>query len=204
MTRFVKTVLIATLIEMFLVAGAALAHQAGLFGGAVQPGRYGQAIVLGALPILLAVVALRVNRRFASTTLRLSDSHRRFLNESVAFAALLFAGVQGLSAYIYFRGEAIHDPMAIRLLIAACGVFFAVRGNFAAKLDPPTGPSAPPPVVWTRNMMRFAWCTALVGAVMVVSAITLSPNVLRPAFIALVVIATAAELLFRRSIRRYA
>jgi hypothetical protein len=180
MSRTLKLVLLAAILEMSAVALAVAAWRFQALGwsleslAAPERGRFlAGTLMLAFLPVWLALGAGFTARKMAKPGLKAAPDTRRY-NEITLMAAAAFAvGVQawgvGSVLGVIPKGEA-----QLRAIEALSGVFLMVAGNFLAKTSPPTGPRAPDPAAWTRGMLRIGWTGVAAGLVIVVAAITVA------------------------------
>jgi hypothetical protein len=132
---------------------------------------------------------------------RISDSHRRYLERGLPVAAAGMIAMQGLYAYLDVTGVELNQDLMVRGLIVFVGLWTAINGNHVAKLDPPSGPGAPPAAVWTRMALRFGWIMVLSGLAIVVSAFTLSRSLLLLIFVAVALVLIGGEIVYLRMTR---
>jgi len=204
MSRTLKLVLIAAVIEMTLVgiAIAALRWQALPAPGAPLSSRW----LIGTLgpffmPAWVALGSWLEARKMALPGMKAAPDTRRY-NEVTLMAAAAFAvGVQAWLAGSVL-GIIPKDGIQIRALEALTGVFFMVAGNFAAKTSPPTGERAPDPAVWTRGMLRIGWAGVAAGLIILVAAITVAIDRLAWVIFATIAVYAATAVLQHRAMRR--
>jgi hypothetical protein len=204
MSRTPKLICYAAIIEMALVAIALFAWRHAALPGLPAPGPPNPhtQFMLVFLPAWLATSAVFIGWRLASNRPRLSDSHGRFIGGSLQVAAVALAAMQGLFAYVDVTGATLDRPLLLRAFAVFAGLWVAILGNGAAKLDPPTGAGAPVPSVWTRALLRYGWMVVVLGLILVVCALALpSPQPLFFVLIVITAIGLALELAMRRVIR---
>jgi len=175
MNRGVKLFLALLSAETTAAAAAALvwAWRAGVLGQGDTRERL-LPLFLVVFPVLMWGILAWAPRRLASTQPRLSDDHRRHLQGALSFWFLVLAAAQGWLIYQYIGGPPVLDRENFaRLAAILMGVAMAVRGNFFAKVSPPTGEAAPDPGVWTRASLRTGWGMALLGGGLVACAVIL-------------------------------
>lgn len=175
MNRNVRLVLTLLAAETSVAAVGAItwAWRAGTLGEGDLRQRLLPAFLI-VFPAVMWGVLAWAPRRLASTRPRLADDHRRHLQGALAFWFLVLAAAQGWLVYRYIGGPPPLDRESFaRLTVILVGVAMAVRGNFFAKVTPPTGEAAPDPAVWSRASRRTGWVMALMGAILVTFAVTL-------------------------------
>jgi hypothetical protein len=173
--RIVRLLLFAIVVELVLVGAGAVAWrvQAGQLAADLQ--RPLRPVVLLAIPMIAGTVLLLAGRVFASERVRLAEDHARHLQGALVFWFVILAAAQAWGVRLYLNGEPPAPDRAsfLRLACVVIGVAMAVRGNFFAKLSPPTGPDAPAPTAWTRTVLRIGWGLTLSGAVLIAAALVL-------------------------------
>lgn len=176
MNRTVHLALRAMAAAMSLVAIAALAWKWSDNGGAFLSDRrqLGMSLMLIFIPLFAAFSAEIAARQLNSTQPRWSEDHRRHVQGAMVFWFVLVLAAQGWTARLLIAGSpAIDRSIFIRALVLLIGLSVAVRGNFWAKLSPPSGEQAPAPATWTRTVLSAGWALTVVGAVLAVGAFTL-------------------------------
>jgi hypothetical protein len=202
MNRTVKLLLIAAIAEMTLVGIAALAWKASVMGGLDMAHLHHKfPVALLFYPAWLAACSIYLVRRLTSDRPRLSDSHRQFINTGLAVASIAMAALHGLLTYSFLSGWTPDRPAFLRLVVVITGVWMAMQGNFAAKLDPPSGDGAPRVAVWTRMQLRMGWGMALAGILLIVCGLAAPMSLILPVMLVLVVLGLAAEVAYRRVTR---
>ena len=203
MSRTLKLIVQAAIIEMALVALAIFAWRYGALPGLPAPGPLNPRtqVMLVFAPAVFVLAVVYAGRRLASDRPRISDSHRRYLEGSMQVGAAMIVAMQGLFAYIDVTGVVMDRELVVRGLAAFVGLSAAIQGNAAAKLDPPSGDGAPAPGVWTRTVLRFGWIMVAMGLAIVVSAVALPLPLLLPVMTATAAIGVVLELVYRRMTR---
>jgi len=206
MSRTLKLVLLAAVLEMTLVAVGvavwrwdALANLDTLSRAALRRtlvGTFGLAF----FPAWLALGAWLAAWKMARPGPRMASDTRRYHDVTLMAAAAFAVGVQAWTAGLVL-GVIPHNGFGLRLVEALSGVFFVVAGNFAAKTSPPIGPGAPDPAVWARGMLRVGWVGVAAGLVIVIAAITVAINQMLWIIFAATVVYAAASVLQRRAMR---
>jgi hypothetical protein len=144
------------------------------------------------IPVVMWSVLAWTVRRFASDRPELAPDHKRHLQGALGVWFVVLTALEGWLAYNFLRlGPPPLDRESFaRLAFVVMGVAMAVRGNFVAKVSPPTGAGAPDPGRWTRSMLKTGWTLTLIGAAMVIGAmvlpvrlLALSPVLIAPALI---------------------
>lgn len=200
MSGTVKLVVIAAVVEMLLVAAGAVGWRVWMMGG-LEPSHLRRAALLGLVPVMLLVPLRIYARRLASDTPRLSDSHRRYMESGLTSVAVLAVAAHGFMAWRFLVETPLNRDDVVRAAVVFVGVYVAVRGNFAAKLDPPTGAGAPPAGVWTRGVLNLGWLMVAMGVAVVVCAITLPLKAVMFAALAVGVLMAGMEVSLRRRFR---
>jgi hypothetical protein len=212
MSRTLKFVIFAAIVEMTLVAAAIIAtrHDIPWFGGPDPSAHMGvfrlpntrpQLFMLVFPPAWLALAAALIALRFASSRLRISDSHRRQLAGAMQVGTAALVAIQGLFAYIDITGAEMDRPLLARVFTVGVGLWIAILGNGAGKLDPPTGQDAPAPSVWTRAALRYGWMGVLLGICVVICGLTLPAEGLWPVLILTLVVSVLMQLFVSRATR---
>jgi len=199
MSRTVKLIVLLAILEMIVLDMALIVFKGVSLGGHDPQHRY--VFQLMFFPAWTAIGVLYAGRRLASRQPRISESHRRFLETGISAAAIVTAALHGFIAYTRVEGVAFDRLMFLRLLVVFVGGWTALRGNFAAKLDPPSGDGAPTAAVWTHNQMRFGWGMVLSGLAIIVCGLVGSPTLFLPVMLAAIVLGVAAEIGYRRMTR---
>lgn len=210
MSRTLKLVLIAAVLEMTLVALGVGAWRLDAIGWSLEAlpesgrGRFLIGTLMpGFFPAWLALGSWLAARKCARPGLKAAPDARRF-NEITLMAAAAFAvGVQawGVGSIL---GLIPKDGVQIRAIEALTGVFLMVAGNFGAKTSPPTGERAPDPAVWARAMLRVGWVGVAAGLVIVIAAITVDLDNMMWVIAAATLAYVASVLLQRRALHRKA
>ncbi len=202
MNRTVKLILLGAIAEMTLVGIGALAWKASVMGGldlAHLHRKFPAALLF--YPAWLGACSAYLVRRLTSDRPRLSDGHRQFINTGLMAAALAIAALHGVLTYSFLSGWTPDRPAFVRLLVVFTGVWMAMQGNFAAKLDPPSGDGAPRTAVWTRMLLRMGWGMALSGLLLIVCGLAAPQPLLMPVMLVLGVLGVGAEIAYRRATR---
>ena len=203
MSRTPKLIAYIALLEMALVILADFAWRRGAMPWLPAPGPsnpHNQFMLVYA-PAAFLIAVVYAGKRLASNRPRISDSHRRYLEGSLQVGAALIVALQGLFAYIDVTGGVMDRELMGRGVCAFTGLWMAIQGNAAAKLDPPSGEGAPGPGVWTRTLLRFGWIMVALGLANVVCAVALPWALFLPVMIATAVIGVTLELVYRRMTR---
>lgn len=203
MSRTLKLIVQAAIIEMALVALAIFTWRYGALPWLPAPGPFNPRtqFMLVFAPAVFVLAVVYAGRRLASDRPRISDSHRRYLEGSMQVGAAMIVAMQGLFAYIDVTGVVMDRELVVRGLAAFVGLSAAIQGNAAAKLDPPSGDGAPAPGVWARTVLRFGWIMVAMGLAIVVSAVALPLPLLLPVMTATAAIGVVLELVYRRMTR---
>jgi hypothetical protein len=179
--------------SMLLVAIAALGWKWSNDGGSFL-GDHRQlriSLILIFIPLFAAFSASVAARQLASTRPKWSEDHRRHVQGAMLFWFVVLLAAQGWTAQLLIAGQPSMDrSLFVRALVLLIGISAAVRGNFWAKLSPPTGEGAPTAAIWTRTVLAAGWVLVALGIVLVVGAFTLP---MRPLFY--LMLATAPVLL---------
>jgi hypothetical protein len=176
MNRTVKLALglIATATSIATLAGLVWAWREGLIGGETIHRPLLLAFLL-VVPATMWVSLAWASRQLSSATPRLAGDHRRHLQGQLGFYFCLLAALQAWLVNLYI--QAVSPPLDresfARVAFVLMGVAMAVRGNFVAKIGPPTGDGAPDPGAWTRSLLRTGWALTLLGATLVLSGLFL-------------------------------
>ncbi|MFC3076794.1 hypothetical protein ACFODL_01695 [Phenylobacterium terrae] len=204
MNRIVRLLLVAIVVELALVAAGALAWRAHAGQLAADLQRPLRPLVLLAIPVSAATLLILAHRLFAAERMRLAEDHARHLQGALVFWFVFLAAVQAWAARLYLNAEppALDGASYLRLVCVLVGVAMAIRGNFFAKLSPPTGADAPAPAVWTRTALRIGWGLTLTGAVLAASGLLLPPRPLFLVFLGSAPILIGLSLYQRRALRR--
>jgi hypothetical protein len=121
---------------------------------------------------------------------------------SMRVAAAFIVATQGFFAYVDVTGTSLNRELIARGAAVFLGLWLTVHGNAAAKIDPPSGDGAPAAGLWTRTLLRFGWIMVALGLGLVFFALVLpDPRLLSPVMIAILVVAVALELQYRRMTR---
>jgi hypothetical protein len=199
MNRTLKLMASLAILEMLLLDAALVIFTGADLNGHDPQHRYLFQLIF--FPAWTMVGVILSARRLARKEPRLSDTHRRYLETSLGAVLIWVAVVHGFIAYTRVEGLAF-DQMAFRRIVTVCfGAALMVQGNFAAKLDPPTGAGAPGPAVWTRTLMRFGWAMVLLGFASVLCGLLGPPVLFTPLILLIAGVGIAAEISFRRMIR---
>ena len=201
MHRTVKLVVIAAIAWMTFVALGLIAWKGWTTPGlsAAHPVRY--TVFFLFYPIWLALGVAYLSRRAGSNRPRLSDNHRRYVEIGLVAVATTAAALQGLSAFAFLQSHALDMQVVVRLALVFVGAVVTVQGNFAAKLDPPTGESAPNPAVWTRAVLGMGWVMVVLGLAIIVGALTLPVAQMLPMLLVLWALGFGVEVYCRRMTR---
>lgn len=173
MTRTLKLVLIAAVVEMMLVAIAVAAWRWQALPDAPSGRWFMGTFAAFFMPLWLALGSSVAANKMARPGLTAAPDTRRYNEITLMASAALAVGVQAWMAGSIL-GIIPKDSIQIRAIEALTGVFFLVAGNFAAKTSPPTGARAPDAAVWTRGMLRIGWAGVAAGLVIIVAAITVA------------------------------
>lgn len=206
MNRIVQLALTLLAVEMTAVAvgGVVWGWRAGLIADGDLRQRLTAAFLL-VFPAFAWAVLAWAPRRLASERPRLSDDHRRHLQAALLFQMIVLAAAQAwiVNVYAGLAPPPLDRETFARLAFVLMGVAMAVRGNFVAKVSPPSGEGAPDPGAWTRLQLRTGWVMTILGAATVACALALPVRTLVP--VALVVGAALAGLsLMQRGMARKA
>ena len=176
MNRIVKLILLLLAIETSAGAAGAIAWawRAGVIGEGDLRHQLLPVFLL-VFPLIAWGVLAWASRRLAADRPRLAEDHRRHLQGALVFHMLVLALAQGWLIYGYVDAgpPPLDRESFARLAFILMGVALAVRGNFVAKVSPPTGEGAPDAGAWTRSLLRSGWLMTLAGAAMVVCALAL-------------------------------
>lgn len=176
MNRAVNLFLIAVAIETSVVASGVLAWaiSAGLASDDVVR-RPLMLAFLFVFPVTTWGALVWAGRQLVSMRPQLAPDHKRHLQGQLCLYFVVLAGMQAWLANLYVGASPppLDRETFARLTFVFMGVSMAVRGNFAAKISPPTGEGAPDPGAWTRSVLRTGWVMTLLGTVLVVSGIAL-------------------------------
>lgn len=199
----VRALLTAATVAMFVVGAAAVAWKWRLLGGLDDgdPRQPGRLAILFVLPAVMAVSLPLAIRHLASDRPRLADDHRRHLELSLISTFLFATAAQVWSAVSYVAGQPLGRDAFIRLVTIWVGTSLAVRGNFFAKVAPPTGELAPEPRLWTRAMLRAGWILVSWGLALTVCGIVLPPRALLIPLLATAPVLILVVLNHRRGLR---
>jgi hypothetical protein len=159
---------------MLLVAVVALAWKWTDNGGSFLDDRrqLGMSLMLIFIPLLTAFSIGMGARQLASTRPKWSEDHRRHVQGAMVFWSMILLAAQGWTAQLLIAGPPpIDRSLFIRAFVLLVGVSAAVRGNFWAKLSPPTGEGAP--ATWTRTVLTAGWVLVALGVALVIGAFTL-------------------------------
>jgi hypothetical protein len=200
MTRAVKLIVLLAILEMILVDLALVAFNGVTLSGHDPSHRYLFQLVF--FPVWSGLGAAYASRRLSAQKPRLSYTHRRYLETGLVAAVVSVAALHGFIAYTRAHGLDFDRVIFLRLTIVFVGVGMIAQGNFAAKLDPPTGERAPAAAVWTRAVLRLGWIMVLVGVVLTVAALAAPPVVFMPVLLVSLGLAVAAEVHYRWLTRR--
>jgi hypothetical protein len=202
MNRTLKLTVTASIAEMTLLAAAVLGWKARTLGG-LDPAHLHQPFPVGLVffPFWVAVCSLYLYRRLTSDRPRISDSHRRFIEAGLMLVCPLTVALHGWTAYVFLHPAAVAPHAFWRILTAFTGAYTMVHGNFAAKLDPPTGDGAPSPAVWTRTLLRTGWAFTVIGLAIIVCALTLPRVEMLRVLLAVSALGIVAEVGYRRMTR---
>jgi hypothetical protein len=182
MNRSAHFVLRAMVAAMLLMAPVALAWKWTDNGGSFLEDRrqLGMSLMLIFIPLFAAFSAGVAARQLASTRPRWSEDHRRHVQGAMLVWFVVLLAAQGWTARLLVAGSPpIDRSFFIRAVVLLIGMGAAVRGNFWAKLSPPSGEGAPAPAVWTRTVLTAGWALVALGIVLIIGAFTLP---LRPLF----------------------
>jgi hypothetical protein len=169
--RIIFTIAVALL----LIAGVATigwaVREAGF--GALEGGRAAVAGLLIFMPLLMGGVVATADHYLGRGDPRLADDHRRYVEASLVATFISTAAIEAWLAMILVEGTAPDRTLFIRLLVAWMGLSVVMRGNFMAKAAPPTGRRAPDPDAFSRSMRQAGWSLVVIGAALLVCALTL-------------------------------
>jgi hypothetical protein len=193
MSRTLKLVLLAAILEMFVVAIAAAAWHWDAIASATDPQVRNKMLfstgMFAFFPACL-VFGSWLTWKIARSGFPVAPDTRRYNEITLMAAAALAAGTQAW-AVAAVLGFIPKGGFGFRLIEALTGVFFMVAGNFVAKTSPPTGEHAPDPAAWTRGMLRIGWVGVAAGLAIIVASITVAIDQM----IWVIFIASAAYLL---------
>lgn len=129
-------------------------------------------VVLAGLPVLMAGGLMLVRWYISRPNPRMAEDLRRYTEVSLIATFMTATAFQLWQAMTFLSGP-FDNRMFIRFLAAWIGITLAIRGNFMAKAGPPSGEGAPAPAAFLRGMRRLGFSVVLIGAALVVSALTL-------------------------------
>ena len=192
MNRYVKGVLVACVVLMFLIGGGAVLLRwlaPDLVAQGPLPHRpLGPLFLLG-FPAAMAAILVATLRQMAAYIPGISEDNRRHVQGALVFLHLCVVVCMAWIAFLYLGARPPFGEIVVRLIAVLFGVSMAVRGNFVAKLSPPPLKTPPDPAVWGRMARRTGRVLVALGSVLAVCAVILPLRGLLPAlFVALVVL----------------
>lgn len=184
MNRHVTFALVIAVITTTLLAVAAIGWRIYLveaLGVELRPRPLAPLILL-AVPAILAAVLIASSHHLAAHVPGISEDNPRHMQAALLLNFLFVTVCQAWMGLLYVERPPPGGETAIRFAVVLIGVAIAVRGNFFAKLSPPSSPAiSNQGGAWTRSALQVGRiCTGL-GAALVACGILLP---LRPLLLA--------------------
>lgn len=203
MNRHVKFVLVMATVATFAVAVGAIAwrvHLVGTLGLDLRPRPLAPAILL-ATPLFLAIALGVTARRLAAFKPGISGDNPRHIQATLLILFPFVALCEGWMGFLYVETQLPGSDAFLRFAIVFLGVMMAVAGNFYAKLSPPSVEGLDR-AGWTRAALRTGWGSVIVGAALVICALTLPLKVLFAVCLGAAVVLIGLAVVQRRALRR--